>query len=40
MQISAQTDKNKLRKNVTSNKSYTLKKIGLKFENLKFNIMQ
>ena len=39
MQRSTQTDKRNLRKNVGNNKKYILRKMGLLFRNLKFNIL-
>ena len=34
-----QTNNHNLRENVATNKKYNLKKLGLKFENPKFNIL-
>ena len=40
MQISTQSDSQKQRKNATTNENCSLRKMGLKFQNLSFNPMQ
>ena len=39
MQVSTQTDNHKLRKNVATDKMHILRKMSLKFQNPKFNIL-